>query len=142
MPKFLVGAVVFGALTLYAHDLSTTVGEGLGPLVEISTGCFGLVAAISAIGFAGSTCAFMLSSVVYHPVEKCYRVGEILLASKPLQLTRSFLAHVDAHRGGRYCRSFPDFRSTLLKVVASGAAGEIIGAIIRYIVAEFWNDES
>ena len=133
MPKFLVGAVVFGALTLYAHDLSTTIGEDFGPLVEISTGCFGLVAAISAIGFAGSTCAFMLSSVVYHPVEKCYRVGEVLLASKPLQLTHSFLVHVCASR---------IFRSTLLKLVASGAASEIISAIRRYIVAEFWNDGS
>lgn len=143
-PRYFVAACVFGPLTFYVHDLSTTVGGDscLGTLLEISTVCFGLAAAISALGFASSTCVFIVSSVVYHPVEGSYRVSEILLTNSS-RLIRSFLAHADASRtfARTLCRLGALEPSDLLKLVTIGVAGEIISAIIRYII-EFWKDGS
>ena len=143
MPLCFTGTVVFGALTILLHNVSTAVGEdypSLVPLLETTTACFGTVTAIALLGFASNALLFFFLRVVYHPANKIFHFLELLQEqfSWTLQLIRRSLARVNAST----IRTLQLIRrslarinsSTILLVVATAVVSEIIRAFLRYIM--------
>lgn len=77
----LVGAGVFALLAFLLHSFSTTVGEDYQSLVAIPAGCFVVIAAICALGLIVKSFEFMVSAVVYYPINMSYCIVRLLLIS-------------------------------------------------------------
>ena len=143
---FVAAAIVFALLA----GLLTILGErfpSFSSLVEIPAACFGVIAAISVFVCAGTSCAFIFSSIAYYAVEAIYRVAELLLTllQKLSRLARSLLPHMDASRivtGISLLLTLwilKDLETSKLVylLTGSGVAAEVTNAVIRHIMAKF-----